>query len=244
MKTVMPMECILRTRPDTKSFLDCRIVYSQRKTLQLEVLPDMSVRMLAPMGTKIKICSWMLLKRMDWVRAQMQYFSQFHPLTKPREYASGETHLFLGRRLRLKVVSGPIKNVKAARGRLIVYTGGSTSARLVKAILWQWYRAQAAQIFKERLLGCVEKLGIPEAECPEGLSIRRYKSRWASISPAGVLGLNLDLIRAPVECIDYIIIQELCRLRYPGGSSRMWDALERAMPDWRKRKARLERLTV
>jgi predicted metal-dependent hydrolase len=90
MKTVMPMECILRTRPDTKSFLDCRIVYSQRKTLKLEVLPDMSVRMLAPMGTKIKICSWMLLKRMDWVRAQMQYFSQFHPLTKPREYASGE----------------------------------------------------------------------------------------------------------------------------------------------------------
>ena len=88
-------ELTLRSRLDTKSFLDCRIVYTQRKTLQLEVLPDMSVRMIAPLGTKTEVCSRMLLKRMDWVRAQMRYFSQFHPLTKPREYVSGETHLFL-----------------------------------------------------------------------------------------------------------------------------------------------------
>jgi len=238
------MECILRTRPDTKSFLDCRIVYSQRKTLKLEVLPDMSVRMLAPMGTKIKICSWMLLKRMDWVRAQMQYFSQFHPLTKPRKYASGETHLFLGRRLRLKVVSGPIKNVKAARGRLTVYTGGSTSARLVKATLWQWYRAQAADLFQERMLGCMVKLNIPKNEGPNSLIVRRYKSRWGSMSADGVLGLNLDLIRAPIECIDYVIIHELCHLRFPHHGPRFWDLLERVMPDWRKRKTKLERLTA
>jgi len=237
-------DLILRSRFDTKTFLDCRIVYSQRKTLQLEVLPDMSVRMLAPLGAKAEVCSRMLLKRRDWVQAQLKYFSQFHPLTKPREYVSGETHLFLGRRLRLKVVSGPTKGVKATRQHLAVCAGRTTSVRLVEATLWQWYREQAADLFQERLLGCMVKLNIPKAEGPKELIIRRYKSRWGSMSPTGVLGLNLDLIRAPIECIDYVIIHELCHLRFPHHGPRFWDLLERVMPDWRKRKSKLERLTA
>jgi predicted metal-dependent hydrolase len=237
-------ELTLRTRLDTKSFLDCRIVYTQRKTLQLEVLPDMSVRMIAPIGTKVEVCSRMLLKRMDWVRDQMRYFSQFHPLTKPREYVSGETHLFLGRRLRLKVVKGSPKGVKATRQYLTVCAGQTTSARLVEATLWQWYREQASDLFQERMLGCMVKLNIPKNDGPKSLIVRRYKSRWGSMSPDGVLGLNLDLIRAPIECIDYVIIHELCHLRFPHHGPRFWDLLERVMPDWRKRKSKLERLTA
>jgi predicted metal-dependent hydrolase len=237
-------ELTLRTRLDTKSYLECRIVYTQRKTLQLEVLPDMSVRMIAPLGTKVEVCSRMLLKRMDWVRDQMRYFSQFHPLTKPREYVSGETHLFLGRRLRLKVVKGSTKGVKATRQHLTVCAGHTTSARLVEAELWQWYREQASDLFQERMLGCMVKLNIPKNEGPKSLIVRRYKSRWGSMSADGVLGLNLDLIRAPIECIDYDIIHELCHLRFPHHGPRFWDLLERVMPDWRKRKTKLERLTA
>jgi predicted metal-dependent hydrolase len=64
------------------------------------------------------------------------------------------------------------------------------------------------------------------------------------MSADGVLGLNLDLIRAPIECIDYVIIHELCHLRFPHHGPRFWDLLERVMPDWRKRKTKLERLTA
>ena len=234
---------VLRTELDGKR-LDCRLVFSSRKTLQLEVLPDMSVRMIAPEGTKPEVCSRMLLKRKDWVRTQRQYFSQFHPLTKPREYVSGETHLFLGRRLRLKVAKGSAKGVKATRQHLTVCAGPTTSARLVEAELWQWYREQAADLFQERMLGCMVKLNIPKNEGPKSLIVRRYKSRWGSMSADGVLGLNLDLIRAPIECIDYVIIHELCHLRFPHHGPRFWDLLERVMPDWRKRKTKLERLTA
>ena len=238
------MDCILRSRVDTKTFLDCRIVYSQRKTFKLEVFPDMSVRMLAPFGAKLGVCSRMLLKRSDWVQARLKYFSQFHPLAKPSEYVSGETHLFLGRRLRLKVISGPTKGVKATRQHLTVCAGRTASTRLVGATLWQWYRERAADLFYERLLGCMVKLGIDQIDGPKELVIRRYKVRWGSMSPTATLGLNLDLIRAPIECIDYVIIHELCQLRFPHRGQRFWDLLERVMPDWRNRKAKLERLTA
>jgi len=244
MEAAASMDCILRSRVDTKTFLDCRIVYSQRKTFNLEVFPDMSVRMLAPFGAKLGVCSRLLLKRSDWVQARLKYFSQFHPLTKPREYVSGETHLFLGRRLRLKVISGPTKGVKATRQHLTVCAGRKASARLVEATLWRWYREQAADLFQERLLGCMVKLNIHKAEGPKELIIRRYKTRWGSMRTDGTLGLNLDLIRAPVECIDYIIIQQLYHLRFPNHGSRVWDLFEHVMPDWRKRQAKLERLAA
>jgi predicted metal-dependent hydrolase len=204
----------------------------------------MSVRMIAPEGAKPEVCMKMLNKRRDWVRIQLRYFSQFHPLTKPRQYVSGETHLFLGRRLRLKVVKGSTKGVKATRQHLTVCAGQTTSARLVEAELWQWYREQASDLFQERMLGCMVKLNIPKNEGPKSLIVRRYKSRWGSMSADGVLGLNLDLIRAPIECIDYVIIHELCHLRFPHHGPRFWDLLERVMPDWRKRKTKLERLTA
>ena len=238
----MPEE-VLQVEFNGKSH-DCRVVYARRKSLQLEVLPDMSLRMMVPEGVKLEHCMRMLQRRRGWLRRQMEFFSQFHPLTKPRDYVSGETHLFLGRRLRLKVLTTGKHEVKASRTHLNVNIGGSSTPRLIESAVWKWYRDQAADIFQERLMGCMIKLNISKSEGPKTLVIRKYRARWGSMSQGRVLGLNLDLIRAPIECIDYVIIHELCHLKFPNHGPKFWDLLERVMPDWQKRKQKLEKLTA
>lgn len=52
--------------------------------------------------------------------------------------------------------------------------------------------------------------------------------------------LNVDLIRAPKECIDYVITHELCHLKHHNHSPAFYKLLEQAMPDWKKRKHKLE----
>lgn len=236
-------EQFLKVELDGKAH-ECRLVYARRKSLQLEVLPDMSLRMIAPEGVKPEHCMKMLHSRRGWLRRQILFFSQFHPLTKPRDYVSGETHLYLGRRLRLKVISSAKHEVKSTRTHLAVSIGGSTSPRLIESAVWKWYREQATDIFQERLLGCLIKLGISKSDGPKTLLIRKYKARWGSMSHGRVLGLNLDLIRAPIECIDYVIVHELCHLKFPNHGPKFWDLLERVMPDWQKRKQKLEKLTA
>jgi hypothetical protein len=66
------------------------------------------------------------------------------------------------------------------------------------------------------------------------------RKRWGSLSKGGMLTLNTDLIRAPRECIDYVIIHELCHLKYHDHGSEYYRLLERVMPDWEKRKHKLE----
>ena len=64
--------------------------------------------------------------------------------------------------------------------------------------------------------------------------------RWGSYSKTGKVLLNLDLIRAPIECIDYVITHELAHVFYRNHGTKFFDLIESMMPDWKKRKDRLE----
>jgi hypothetical protein len=59
-------------------------------------------------------------------------------------------------------------------------------------------------------------------------------------SPTGKLILNRALIRASVDAIDYVITHELCHMRHCHHGGAFFDLLDRVMPDWEKRKLRLE----
>jgi hypothetical protein len=207
-------------------------------------MPDLSVRMIAPPKVSLERCADFLRRKRPWIATQRAFFAKFHPLTKPRQYVGGETHLYLGRRLRLKLLQKGPRGVRATRTHLEVVLNGASQPRLVEAAVWAWYRQQAEGVFQARLQGCLAKMGIGAGEGPKSLVIRRYKARWGGLSPKGVLSLNLDLIRAPMECLDYVIIHELCHLREPKHGPRFWALLDRVLPDWRRRKDKLERLTA
>ena len=109
----------------------------------------------------------------------------------------------------------------------------------IAMLLEEWYRSKAniyfAQVFEE----CwrpLQKKGIDKPT----LKIRNMKTRWGSLSRKGNLTLNLELIRAPRECIEYVVIHELCHLFHPNHGAAFYNLLERMLPDWIKRKHKLE----
>jgi predicted metal-dependent hydrolase len=67
-------------------------------------------------------------------------------------------------------------------------------------------------------------------------------TRWGSMSPAGSLVLNPDLIRAPMDCIDYVVTHELCHLLVPNHGRQFFELQQLVMPDWERRKQRLEKV--
>lgn len=72
------------------------------------------------------------------------------------------------------------------------------------------------------------------------LIIRKMSTRWGSCTPAGTITLNLNLIKAPRRCIEYVIIHELCHLVYHKHDARFYKLLHSLMPNWEKWKERLE----
>ncbi len=217
--------------------------YSHRKTLAINVHPDLSVTVTAPQGTKIEAVKQKVRKQAAWILKQRNYFSQFLPEQPPRQYVSGETHLYLGRQYRLKVVEGADESVRLKGGWICVQVKRKDDTQKIKALFDQWMLRRARERFQLSLEKCLEKMRRHEIAEPQ-LRIRKMKKRWGSCTGRGVINLNIELIKAPSHCIDYVVTHELCHLKYPHHGKKFYDLLARVMPDWEARKQRLERVKL
>jgi predicted metal-dependent hydrolase len=169
----------------------------------------------------------------------MNYFGQFNPKTPARCYVSGETHLYLGRQYRLKLVQGSENIVRLTRGYFYVTTREAPRPEMTRKLLDAWYMEKSREQFSKSLDRCWMKLKDQAAIKPH-ISIRRMKKRWGSLSDKGTMTLNSDLIRAPRECIDYVVTHELCHLICRNHSPEFYTLLESVIPGWEKVKHRLE----
>lgn len=218
-----------------------RVVRRDRRTLEIAVEPDASVLVAAPLKATPAAIDAKVRKRGAWIRRQQRYFMKFLPRTPERRYLAGETHLYLGRQHRLKVELGDLAGVKAARGFIIVTLDNPGAPEHVKALVESWYRERAHVKFAERLEVSLRRFAEPDAHRPKGLIVRKIKQRWGSMSASGRLLLNLRLIEAPTDAIDYVVTHELCHLSEPNHGPKFFGLLTQVMPDWPTRKERLER---
>lgn len=214
---------------------------SSRKTLELSVLPDMSVLVVAPDDTPLDKIEAVIVKRAYWILKQREYFKQFVPKEPPRQYVSGETHRYLGRQYRLKVVESKEKIVKLEGKYLCIYTDKTKDNLQNKKLLYSWYRKHAANRFDSAVDQCLIKLSKYGITKP-CVSLKIMKSRWGSCDADNKkIILNTELIKAPPHCIEYVVMHELCHLKYPDHDSNFYKFLSLVMSDWKERKDRLEK---
>ena len=64
--------------------------------------------------------------------------------------------------------------------------------------------------------------------------IRNQKTRWGSCSAKNNINLNVNLVRLPVELIDYTILHELVHTRVKNHSRRFWDHMDMLLGDAKK----------
>jgi predicted metal-dependent hydrolase len=224
-----------------------KITYSvqrvNRRTLEIAVLPDGRVAVKAPLKAKASKVADKVLKRARWILRQQEYFSKFNPRTPGRTYCPGETHLYLGRPYRLRVHAAKRERLVLGRGTILVETKGESKRGLVRTIMQEWYRAKAYQVFEEVIDKYYPRLGLGKILRPR-LHVRRVSKRWGSLAASGTLTLNLDLIRAPRICIEYVVAHELCHLHHPNHGKAFYARLGEMMPDWKIRKERLEKALI
>ncbi len=180
-------------------------------------------------------------KRAGWIIKQQNYFRQFQPLQPPRKYISGETHRYLGRQYRLKVIQSTEEKVVLARGYINVYTEDIKNQETIKKLVFNWNEVRANKIFNEILIDCEIVLNKLKIDKP-AFKMRFMKTRWGSCSRNGIITLNRELIKAPKSCIRYVITHELCHLKEYAHNKQFYNLLVSIIPDWKKQKEKLNQM--
>ncbi|KKN24252.1 hypothetical protein LCGC14_0896690 [marine sediment metagenome] len=178
-------------------------------------------------------------KRSRWIYKKLNAFKEQLRHVIPRQYVSGESHFYLGRRYMLKVMVDPNSKpqVKLLRGRFEVTLRKSDPIK-VKELLNSWYRVRAKAVFQRQLMAIMDKT-LWVKEVPP-IRVFAMETQWGSCSPNGRLTLNPKLVKANRECIDYVILHELCHLVEHNHSERFYKLINQVMPDWQKVKLHLD----
>lgn len=224
---------------DTKIAFTTRWVCNDQRRVKIDVLPDGEVRVDAPDSASSDEVVAAVRKRARWIWQQLEALRERRRHVLPREYVSGESHLYLGRRHLLKVQVAPEVNpgVRLWRGKLEVFVT-QRDPLAVSRLLDAWYRDRAQEVFATRLTEIVERIGWLKVS--PSFRLLRMRTQWGSCSAKGVLVLNPELVKAPRICVEYVLAHELCHLVEHNHSPKYYKLLGKLMPDWQARKVELD----
>ncbi|EJB8506207.1 M48 family metallopeptidase [Vibrio parahaemolyticus] len=214
----------------------------KKRKITIKIHPNCDVIISAPEDADRSDIHEAVMRRAKWIYDALKEFRGHLEYVQPKNYVSGEMQFYLGRRYVLKIVEDAeaLPTVKMTRGKLLVTLTrfNNDKTAMVKALVRNWYKVRAERIFDERLSEL-----LPQATWVTGIPSFRVlpmSKQWGSCSAKGNLMLNPHLIKAPKECIDYVILHELCHIAEHNHSDRFWRLLTSVMPNWKEVKSRLD----
>ena len=176
-----------------------------------------------------------ILKAIDHFREMAQY------KPKPKQYVSGETFYIQGRGLRLRVSQAKEDTISSDGVYIFLEVKDINDVEKKRRIVTRFLDQECKTIFSEvmdALYPMVEKYGIEKPT----LRIRAMETRWGScLTKKRIITLNKRLLEAPRNCIEYVVMHELCHLIHPNHSKTFYAFLSMLMPDWKERKITLEK---
>jgi predicted metal-dependent hydrolase len=157
-----------------------------------------------------------------------------------REFVSGESHYYQGNRYLLNVMyhqGSPAVSLRNNKTMdLFVRTGSDTSVR--ERVLTTWYR----QRLKEEIAPLMAKWEAITGMKVAQWGVKQMKTRWGTCTiEARRIWLNLELVKKPVHCLEYIIVHEMIHLLERHHNERFIGYMNRFMPLWQYYREELNR---
>lgn len=223
------------TRHDSVQWAGTTIAYSwcrsRRRTLGITVRPDKSVSVRVPLRTPLEEIRSFVMDRAEWVLKVWRKLDA-GPVRREQDYGRGAMFMYRGDAYRLEFTTGLRRSLILHDGLMILTAPGIPSEETVRRTIAGWYREQALEIVKERSIEC-HRLMLGEGIPLPPITIRTMKTRWGSYSYlTRRITLNLNLVKAPQSCLDYVIIHELCHIKVRHHGADFWRMVSRYVPDY------------
>lgn len=212
----------------------------QKQKVTVHVTPDGFIEVVAPETLEKAELIAMVRKKASWILDQLKS-SEREGGAMDSAYSGGSSHRYLGKQYVLKV------NVHKTEAETVRLVGGQFEVvanyrdpHRVRNVLNRWYERKANDVFERRLDRCLKR--TPWVKTKPHIKLQWMKKQWGNCTPSGNLTLNVQLVKAPNQCIEYVLYHELCHIAERNHSDRFYRLLDDLMPEWKTVKARLDDL--
>ncbi len=213
------------------SGLRVSVVRKGIKNLHLGVYPpDGRVRVAVPLTVSDEAVRIAVISKLRWIRRQQAAF-EGQARQSRREMLAGESHYYLGRRYRLTVSTTRGKSGVTIRSRNTIELCGSPdmTTKQRERVLAHWYRERLRVLAMPLIERWQEILGVTIEEW----GIKKMKTKWGSCNAnARRIWLNLELVKKPPDCLEYLIVHELTHLLVRHHDDRFHALMDKHLPRW------------
>lgn len=222
--------------------IDIEVTQKEIKNIHLSVYPPNGrVKIAAPSRMKLDTIRIYAISKLPWIKKQQEKIRS-QKREAEREFVSKESHYFLGKRYQLKVIeleTGPVARIAHNYLELYVRPGSSKEKR--QEILENWYRQQLRTLIAELISKWEKKMRVKVEE----FGIKKMKTKWGTCNKeAKRIWLNFELIKKPVECVEYIVVHEMVHLKERNHNAKFISYMNEFLPEWKQLKADLNKLPV
>jgi predicted metal-dependent hydrolase len=219
--------------------IEFTLIRTDRKTADIVIERSGDVIVRAPTDIGDDKILQVVADRALWVHRSLAEWEELNASRKHRPLVQGQGFLYLGRSYRLKFVqesSVPLR-MKDGRWELSEVFLATQGEAAVRKAFRDFYSAKGNQIFAERVAHFAPLVGVS----PGSLVVKELGYHWASCGTAGTLNFHWKTLMAPQTVIDYIVVHELCHLRYREHSDAFWNEVDKVLPRFQLRKEWLRR---
>lgn len=207
------------------------VVRKDIKHLHLAVYPPNGrIRIAVPLHIDDEAVRLMIISKLAWIQRQQAKFEEQERQTA-REYVSGESHYFQGRRYLLNVIPREGANQVIVRNKKYIdfYVRSTSTTDQRRRVMMSFYRAA----LREAIPPLIEKweglMGIKVAEW----SIKEMKTKWGTCNiQARRIWFNLELAKKSPQCLEYIVVHEMVHLIERLHNDRFRGLMNLYLPQW------------
>lgn len=158
-----------------------------------------------------------------------------------REYVSGESHYLWGKPYMLEVIRGSKYMIKKVPNKIMFTVPERVTRESKKYVFNEWYREELKRVLTSIVEPIERKIGISANE----FLVKNMKTKWGTCNiEKRRIWINLQLVKKPIECLEYIVTHELIHLLEKNHTHRFHALVEKHYPAWREAQKRLEQMPL
>ena len=212
------------------------------KNINIRINKDKEITISIPKKMSTEKAKEMVKQKAKWIKKHLQ---QKEANNKPKEsktYENGGILYLLGNQYEIQLIKAYKNNIKINNTNIEIHIKEKyiEKQKYIKEQYKKWLKQYASKILERAVEKYREELKEEKIQNPK-IKIKQMKTKWGICTPSkNEITFNLNLIKTPLECIEYVVLHELSHFKHQNHSKNFHNYVTRFMPDWKERKKILD----
>ncbi|CAN2325651.1 Zinc metalloprotease [Fusobacterium sp. oral taxon C10] len=213
--------------------MEYTITKKKIKNFIIRIYPDLRIAVSVPLHTSSKDIENFIQSKKEWIETTL---NKIKMAKENKNNLKENTIKILGKDVEKKIIESDLERIRLTDTSIYIYSNDIDNAKIEKKLL-EW-KVEKLKVILEEYLEKYTKLLNTNINYYQ---IKKISSAWGIYhKKENYITFNFDLIEKDIECIEYVVLHELCHIFYMNHQKNFWTLVEKYMPDYKLRRKNLK----